>query len=465
MAMFWWEDGYDPLNPPKQQTRIRNTIKFDGDGDTFLLTKLETAGVHRLCVSFLPGDSSAVITLNNTGRKFFSVNYYKLETVALSRAASTSPGPSNSSVAVGAAVSVGSSTSSSWQLGEVRSVPVVSNTGYFAVSRDGNIMSTAILKCDKMKILDVRNDDLLVNVDGGCKMGYWGQLKFLPAVGEADYNSSLLELRVLKMDRSNPTESVLRLWDLGFRNPVGTDPSEEVDDEEENILWTVKFAAGICSYAAASDFIIVSLTKSEKLTVIQWLDRSSGNKTKEIRVNEWCSKPVMSKNERFCAFAHIGRCVVRDAVSGDVMNDITVPGLSVPFPIVPIAFINADRFVAMRVDLDMMFILCEWEPSNKLCRLVINKLGGTISSDSVCISSDEKYLACWPYGCIELFDLKRMSRKLTVRADDRRMALAVSLTSARLGRSVADMSDLVGRCCEMLLKLDERLYRFIVSFI
>jgi hypothetical protein len=508
MATFWWEDGYDPLNPPKQQKKVKNSVKFDGSGESYLLSRLETTGVHRLCVNFMPNDSNVILTLNNTGRRFFSLNHYRVEEPMLAKKRSDSPSSTSSATTTprplsACAVAMEASSASPalagaqeqpqvpsqqaeinngnnaanngpWSMQEFRSSPMVANTGYFTISRDGRIMSAAILKCDKMKILDVRNDDLLVNVDGAAKMGYWGQLKFLKPVGNSspmhDFNNSLLELRVLKLDRSNPTESVLRLWDLGFRNPIDTDPADEVDDDEENVLWSVKYPAGICAYAAATSFIIVTLTKSEKLSLIQWLDRATGAKTMEIKVNDWCSKPSLSKDERFCAFAHIGKCSIRDAVSGEVISELTVP---VPFPVVPLGFISGDKFVAMRVDLDMMFILSEWQnsasdPRNCNQRFILNKLGGTISTDSVCISNDEKYLACWPYGCIELFDLRRMTNRLTIKVRTvRRIALILAVHLTKLSRATIDPSSgPFGLACKSLVDTaDERIFKMIVGFV
>lgn len=143
MSSFWWEDGYDPNLAATEKTTKKDSVKCDGTGETFLLSRLETSAVHRLDACFLPYNNNYLITLNNAGRRFFSMSHYTLEQI----------------------------DKGVLQLVEQRSVPVAPNTGYFGLSRNGQIIAAAVLKTDSISIIDRRNDDLLVDIDGSRKTG------------------------------------------------------------------------------------------------------------------------------------------------------------------------------------------------------------------------------------------------------------------------------------------------------
>lgn len=301
---------------------------------------------------------------------------------------------------------------------------------------------------------------------------------FLPPLDASsqDLSNAMVELRVLKMDRSNPKESILRLWDLGFRVPldgyssvIAEDPDE--DDEVASVVWDLKLPAGFCSICATATFIILTIVKSEKLSIIQWIDRATGTKIREIKLLEWCSKPILSSDGSLAAFAHIGRCSIRASASGTLLAEVAVPGMPVPFPVVPLGFIENSRYLAMRVDLDKMFVLSEWAGSCSSSTsldpavantIVIGAVGGTISGDSVCLSHDSRYLVCWPYGSIEVYDLLAITRKLQVRL--RFVVLRLALL-CRANRAAPLVGRQLANFVTKLAPLDFRLLRYILNYI
>lgn len=291
------------------------------------------------------------------------------------------------------------------------------NSGYISLSNDDKILAIGVLKEDTINIYEVDNGDLLINVRGGCKTGFWGCMKFLS--NTTNSNNSFMEIRAISMDKGRPKDSLLRRWDLGFRestcygehkegDKIDKEEKSDEEDEEEKKLWEVKRKGAIHFNACEDNIIVCTSEGSQK---IEWLDGSSGTIRRTVNTGKWTSKAVVSKSLKFVAVAHFGHCAIYDVARGEVLAEVCVPDKRVHYPVVPVRFIENDKWLLLRVNQERCVMLCDWRHSSSQL-VVIKSVGGTISDNCVSVSHDESLLACWPYGRVELYDFAAMKRVL-----------------------------------------------------
>lgn len=347
-----------------------------------------TTDSNHLDVSFLHNDSSQIVSLEDVGRRQFFINMYEIL-------------PSNN-------------------IQRCRSMPVEQNSGFLSVSEDDKLLAVGVVKKDAIQIIDNETGDLLINLSGPPvtkknskkeARAYFGTTRFVP-IAAGDKNS-FLEWRVTKVDKSTPKESVLRYWDLGFRENEGS--GSESDDEVEEMRWEIK-QTGKCQFASLGPKFILTCEDSKTIT---WIDRSCGTSEKVVRFGEWVSSPVVSASRKHVAVANHGKCTVLDATTGEVASTVLSPVPNDQYPMVPVAFVDSDRWLVARIDLDMTLIVSDWTSQSPSCLFSIRGFGGTITSNAVAVSRDEKHMMCWPYGCIEVFDLQAILRAAKGKRSDR----------------------------------------------
>ena len=123
-------------------------------------------------------------------------------------------------------------------------------------------------------------------------------------------NNALLEFRELDKYKKKTAESVVRLWDLGFR------PEEEEDDEdgdeEETKVWE-RSKRGHFDYALCGPDMLIATNAD----CIDWMDYSTGDILRHVPVDKICSKAVMTSDLKFVAVAHLSHCSVWEVSTGD----------------------------------------------------------------------------------------------------------------------------------------------------
>jgi hypothetical protein len=258
---FWWEDGY-VKDAPHRDEKVQCHVSYDGKGKQFLSCQIEKTGVHHLDAVFFNREFSSFLTLDNVGRSNFSVSVYRIQDNVVNA--------SRKEVVLN------------------KTITVEANSGFLALSHDDTMISIGVLKVDTINVIELATEDFLFDMSGGKKDAYWGVVNFI----DKDDNNSFLELRCLKMQKSNPVNSALRMWDLGCS-------SGEDDDEDEvaRILWEYS-VTGKCYFAVSPTSIIVAAEERQSL---EWIDRQSGVRVHNLSVKEWVSKPVLSKSSRFFA--------------------------------------------------------------------------------------------------------------------------------------------------------------------
>ena len=335
------------------------------------------------------------------------------------------------------------------------SFQVEDQSGYIGVSKDDRLVSVGVLKEDSINIYDIQNGDLLASIDGGRKTGFWGTLTFLPDV----YNNTLLEFRVLSMNKGRPNESIVRFWDLGFRSAdYGGD-----DDEQEVVIWE-RVKKGYVHHGVSGTDLLLA-THADR---INWLDSHTGDILRYMPLDKWSAKAILSRSMKYVAVSHIGHCTVRDVSSGEVVADIATPDASNDvFPLTPIAFLRNDSVLVLRVNQDMSLVLTLWQwPGSAV--VSIGSVGGTISDDTFSISHDEATLVCWPYGVLEMYDMKAMvdalCHKYGQSVRQQLLLLRVLVQSERA--SVLNEEDALSRVLRNILVVEScDIFRMIVSFI
>ncbi len=301
----------------------------------------------------------------------------------------------------------------------MRTQKVTENSGYLAISRDDSLLCVGAAKKDLVGVYETESGDLLINLTGGEPAGYFGKMSFLPPTkGAPDSNNAFMELRVAKIEKGRPKESKLRLWDLGFKvekaeggeenKGKGDDDDEESDDEVEEKLWETT-VHGRCNYGVSGD---VFLMVSEEDETIEWRNRADGAVTKTLKLDGWVSKPIVSSDGKYFAVARFAKCLIYSVASGKVVAEVKSPVLKEVYPVVPFGFFNNDRFLAVRINQERTIILSEWRSDTIL---TIKNIGGTISEGCVAISHDERFLVSWPFGYLEVYDLKRLVSNLTAK--------------------------------------------------
>ena len=219
----------------------------------------------------------------------------------------------------------------------------------------------------------------------------------------------------------------MRCWDLGFanrRDPTGDDrivnawlnpdftetmavlPCEgeegDDDDEIEEKKWEIEMWKGPISFAHRSyDSTVVASSEQERK--VSSFEARTGNCLPKQTISEgqFCAKIVFSSDCSLFALSHTGSCSVRRTETNDVVSVVEMP--DVPFPVTPLAFLQNNQLLLLRINLDRHLILCDWRNPNDM--IILREAGGT-ATDACAVSPDEKYLACWPHGFMEYFSLE-----------------------------------------------------------
>jgi len=129
--------------------------------------------------------------------------------------------------------------------------------------------------------------------------------------------------------------------------------------------------------------------------------------TRTVSIRERTSRVVLSNNGQFIAVGMQGKASVFCASSGRRLNVVPSPLLDDNFICDPLAFTDSDKCLVMRIHKARTVIICDWHTCT--VRLVAREIGSTISDACEC-SRDGKYLVCWPYGNLELYDLHAMRK-------------------------------------------------------
>jgi hypothetical protein len=512
--MFWWEEGYNASQAAActAATEVeRRPRASDGDGSGFLVRSVETK-VHHLQALFHP-KQQWLISLDDCTRQDTRVRIWSVLT------------------------------------GErIREFEVQHNSGYMAVSGDGTMLAIAAVKEDTINIYEIETGDLLLELEGGRRTGFWGTISFAPG------SNALVEMRSIDFVRGVSKRNVMRFWSLGFsdrRDPLGDnrtpslwglDPLSmglmdlsiantaagsngsklNLDEEEvEEKLWEIEIAKGPI-YTTYHPYKNTILTSSEDLRGVtsyncqdgtsirfsptasqakasgsppskaataaskqqiqkqkqdQGTSASGGISNKE----QWCSKVVFSSDYSMFALGRHGFCTIHSALTDEVLETVVVK--DAVFPVVPLGFIDSDRLIVLRMNLDRSIFVCDWrsEPRNQL---ILRRFGGT-TSDACVISPDKKWLVCWPHSEIEFFDLfkvqqafyKKQSRLLRVQLVITRSLVSSNRASAAAStrkrafvleappsNSFPDRAQLSGLLIELFQQTDS-LFRYIVSFL
>mmetsp|Transcript_22540 Transcript_22540/g.32946 ORF Transcript_22540/g.32946 Transcript_22540/m.32946 type:complete len:433 (-) Transcript_22540:172-1470(-) len=371
----WWEEGYDRESSGLKGGEKLETARYDISGHDCELHHLVTDLHHMggLCLNH----SDQFLLLNEPGRG----NFQKHSSVSVYEASRDN-------------------------LLLVRSFQVTDNSGYFSVSCDDALLCIGILKEDSVTVYELASGDLLVNVDGGQKTGFWGDLRFLPG----NLNNAMVELRVLDMQKGRAKKSVLRMWDLGFR-PESEDDGDE--DEEEVKVWE-KTKQGAVQYCSCGPELIVATMELSKR--IEWIDVPTGGILRSIPCERWVSKAVASPCGKFVAVSHFGRSSVWDVQTGAVAGEVISPlPSSEVYPLTPIRFLGPDSsLLLLRVNQDMSLQVCDWRIPG-LTTITVSAVGGTISDGCIAVSRDESLLFCWPFGKLEVYDLAKITASVQAR--------------------------------------------------
>jgi hypothetical protein len=412
---FWWEDGYDQTVQAAPKS-TNNRIQYDADGASFEITKY-TTDLNHMDSLFFHNDNT-IVSLRHQRSRSSSIALY-----------SYVPG-----------------------CGLVPQViyDISDNSGYIGLSHDDKLLAVGVLNEDLVMIFDVMNGDLLVNVNGGYKLGYWGQLQFLPG----NNNNTLLEVRTISMDKGKAKETVARTWDLGFR-PNENSSDDDDDDEETVKLWEIK-RRGNLSCARHENTIISAADFLQKL---EWLDHTNGSILRQLSFSSWLSKPVISSDGLYVATAHFGYCLIHQIQSGEVIGQISCSQNESNYPVLPIQFVSNNKYLICRISQERALLISDWAhatapttPQKNSLRYTatIRQVGGTITEKAMCISSDEKYLLCWPYGVMELYDLdgminvlvKKLSCHQRIELLKMRSLLDAHRATLKISNPSSDVSDL-----------------------
>lgn len=283
-------------------------------------------------------------------------------------------------------------------------------------SADSTLLALGVLKEDRTMIFDFATEELLINLRGGQKTGFFGQLAFV------DNKNFLIELRVISQDNRGPKKSICRLWDLGFKQNEGAiDVEEDEDDEVESKLW--EFELKGCGQLSAESSSNVFITwESER--VLNQISFESGRTLRSQAFPKWTSKCISSSRREILAVSHFGCCSILDALTWETKFVLLSPIVDDKYPLVPIAFINNDEFLVCRINYNMTLVVYSLKSPSTFA--VFRNVGATIS-DSTVVSPDSKRLICWPYGAIEIFNMVRMSAFL-----DRKLVVALKREIVRL---------------------------------
>ena len=380
-ATSWWEDGYD------RETAVDNLkgdgggkffSGFDADGSDFAIHTFKT-DLHQLDGLYMNLKPSSFLLLSEPGKG----NFQK-----------------NSSVTIYSLTKTGIERERSFLVGD--------NSGFFSITPDDAVLAVGVLKEDTVQVYQVDTGELLINLNGGHKLGFFGELNFLPD----PLNNSLVECRVTEMQKGRPAQCVMRVWDLGFRprrEPTESD-SDSDGDEEESKVWEKKLG-GEVHYAPCEGSIVVTRTANN---TVEWLDLARGKTQRSVKTGKkWTSKSVASSNLAYVAVSHFGMCQIYEVSTGEVVAEIISPDeTSEMYPLTPVTFFGqGDEWLLLRINQERMLTLCNWR-SSAVDMISISGVGGTISDDSIMVSPDEQFIVSWPFGYLELYDFSSMKDRL-----------------------------------------------------
>jgi len=394
---FFWEEGYDREEAERRhlaEIALKpKTVFYDAKGESYLIHAL-TTDLHHVHGVFC-NKRNSLMMLNEPGKG----SHQKNTSVAIYNVSGSTIDMENSFV-----------------VGEERQ-PL----GYMATSYDDSIVAVAVLKQDLVKIYEVATGDLLIDLCGGQRHGFWGSLRFTSDCSSND----LVELRVTALNKGKPKSCMIRKWNLGFSDKKDDD-SDSSDDEVEEKLWEIRRVNGIASLAqCGKDGLVCSLENDGQFSLsgisqdyttgsVEWFDARNGTVTEVMEPNKWSAKVVVSQSGKYIATANFCHSTVYDAVTGDVVAEIRSPDSDEVYPVVPVRFVENDKFLVLRINYERTLIICDWRhAANSTDSMVtLSHVGGTISDDCVAISPDETKLMCWPYGTLELYDFAAMKTDL-----------------------------------------------------
>ena len=177
---FWWEDGYKLPDTDDAISKVPSRQKKQEilEGAKFLQETIGDTSNTFMGITNETGE--LLVTLVDAGK------------------------------ALGSTVDVYDLTSQPTTL--LRQMVVDEKCGYMSLSSCETLLAVGVLKEDRTMILDFQTGELLVNLHGGYKSGFFGSLHF-----SKKNRNLLLEQRVVRQTSAGPQQSVYRLWDLGFK--------------------------------------------------------------------------------------------------------------------------------------------------------------------------------------------------------------------------------------------------------
>ena len=269
---FWWEEGYKLQDPNDSSSSSGTPHRYKHQeilyGEAFLKDTIKDTSNTLMCL--ISEDGELLITLMDAGKALGStVDVYQI---------STQPPIL------------------------LRTIVVDEKCGYLGLSSCQSLLAVGMLKEDKTLIIDFQTGELLINLHGGCKSGYFGSLHF-----SKENRNIFLEQRITRQTSAGPQQSVYRLWDLGFKETTGCRDEEEDEDEVETKLWehslrgslTMNVASSssgaMAATAASTPLIYITHEQSKQL---QSIDFSTGKISKVLKFERWTSKGVLSTHNK-----------------------------------------------------------------------------------------------------------------------------------------------------------------------
>ena len=389
---FWWEEGYklrDGKESSSSSSAIcRNSRQEIHSGEEFLQHTIEDTS--NTLMGIFSDDSRLLVTLVDAGKALGStVDVYQL---------------------------------SSDQPTVLRKMTVDEKCGYLSLSSCQTLLAVGVLKEDRVMIMDFETGELLVNLNGGCKSGFFGSLHF-----STENRNTLLEQRIIRQTSAGPQQSIYRLWDLGFKPTSsgndcdkGDGDEDDEEDEVETKIWEVNLRGSLAinlvhSTSLSSSSPLIYLTH-EQSKQVQSIDFNTGKVLNNLKFGRWTSKGVISKHQtHLMAVAHFGDVSIIDISNHEsfkVIKTISSPVVDDKYPLIPLAFLRdyGYDFLVCRINYDRTLIIFSMQDPSVY--LMVKNLGGTIS-DATVITPDGKRLICWPFGSIEVYNLQIMIQRVT----------------------------------------------------
>jgi hypothetical protein len=455
--MFWWEEGYRPeAKQDDASSASGHKRACDGLGAAFMQRSLETK-VHHLSVRFSP-KLMQVVTLDDCSKHDTRVRVRDAHTGEM-----------------------------------ISEFEVHPKSGFIALSGDATLVAVGVVKEDTVAIYELETGDLLVELDGGRKKGFWGEIQFLPG------SNDIVELRSIDYERGVSKRSILRRWNLGFsnrRDPTGDDrvpnmwfpfrprhvwgdagesaskeskeDGADSDEEVEEKKWEIELPRGPTHMTYRRDKS-ASVVVAESDQSIKRFDGTSGQLISDRKVSSggWTGKGVFSPDYSLFALSRNGFCSIHDSNTGAQLGEVRVP--EEPFPITPLGFLHNAELLVLRINLDKTVVVCEWR--NPKPMLVLRNFGGT-TSDSCSISPDSRFLICWPHGELEFFDMQAIVHAYFAKSSRLKRYSALLLRHLYLSKRAGAASlskgspfKLLQSTLEMAFRLNDSVFRYIVEMI